>query len=214
MEEQKKSESKGIQTFTFTNKINKKFKNKRKLNDLLINTQKEENFYRNNLFINNNTTEDEKNYKNNLLKKNFKCNTTEEKDYKNNSLKKLDERNNHKLNKLFATEFRDKNKIMNIRNNYSINVRRVREKINKNTNTKKYYISPPHKNNNTQMFNTLMDMCHNLYKTKNPDNNIRMKLREDILHNVDNYLFSNLKKNILFSLPLFLSSNFFNELLL
>ena len=193
MEVLKKNESKGIQTFNITNKVNKKFKNKRKLNDLFINTQKGEHFYRNNLFRNN-TTEEEKNHINNL----FKCNTTErKKNYNNNSLKKFDERNKGKLNKIFTTEFGDKNNIMNIRNNYSINVRRVREKINKNTNTKKYYISPPHKNNNTQMFNTLMDMCHNLYKTKNPDNNIRMKLREDILHNVDNYLFSNLKKNIL-----------------
>ena len=42
-------------------------------------------------------------------------------------------------------------------------------------------------------------MCHDLYESKKIDNNIRMKLREDIIHKINHYVNDNLNKNILCS---------------
>ena len=173
MDNLKKNISKGIQGiqgFTSNNKRNKKFKNIRKLNHLFINTK--------------NLREGEKNYKSNSFKKN------------NIESKSNDDPLIDKAFKLFATEIEYRNNFMNFRNNYSINIgggRTTKEKYN----IKNYYISP-RKKYNKQIFNNIMDMCHDLYQSKNSDNNLRMKLREDILNNVNNYVFSNLKRNILF----------------
>ena len=170
MDNPKKNLSKDIQAFTSNNKRNKKFKNKRKLNHLFINTK--------------NLREGEKNYKSNSIKKNNI-------ERKSNADPLID-----KAFKLFATEIEYRNNFMNFRNNYSINMgggRTTKEKCN----IKNYYISP-RKTYNKQIFNNIMDMCHDLYQSKNSDNNLRMKLREDILNNVNNYVFSNLKRNILF----------------
>ena len=170
MDNPKKNLSKDIQAFTSNNKRNKKFKNKRKLNHLFINTK--------------NLREGEKNYKSNSFKKN------------NIESKSNDDPLFDKAFRLFATEIEYRNNFMNFRNNYSINMgggRTTKEKCN----IKNYYISP-RKTYNKQIFNNIMDMCHDLYQSKNSDNNLRMKLREDILNNVNNYVFSNLKRNILF----------------
>jgi len=170
MDNLKKNISKDIQAFTSNNKRNKKFKNKRKLNHLFINTK--------------DLREGKENYKSNSFKKNNI-------ESKNNDDPLID-----KAFKLFATEIEYRNNFMNFRNNYSINMGGGRT-TNEKYNIKNYYISP-RKKFNKQIFNNLMDMCHDLYQSKNSDNNLRMKLREDILNNVNNYVFSNLKRNILF----------------
>ena len=91
--------------------------------------------------------------------------------------------------KLFTTELdnNNKNNFWSFRNNYAIK---------KPLNIKNNHKSPlaNHKKN---ILNTVMDICHDIYESKNKDNNKRMKLRENIIKNVNNYLFCDLNKNIL-----------------
>ena len=91
--------------------------------------------------------------------------------------------------KLFTTELdnNNKNNFWSFRNNYAIK---------KPLNIKNNHKSPlaNHKKN---ILNTVMDICHDIYESKNKDNNKRMKLRENIIKNVNNYLFFDLNKNIL-----------------
>ena len=91
--------------------------------------------------------------------------------------------------KLFTTEFDDNNKnnFWNYKNQYTLK---------KPLKIKKYHKSPL-SNHKKQILNNVMDICYNIYASKNIDNNKRMKLREKILENVNNYLYCDLKKNIL-----------------
>ena len=99
---------------------------------------------------------------------------------------------NMKQSKLFNTELENKNNFWSMRNNYSINGGK-----NKKFNNKKYFTSPPQNIHKKKILNRVMEMCHDLYESKNMDNNIRMKLREDIVHKINHYVNDNLNKNIL-----------------
>lgn len=98
---------------------------------------------------------------------------------------------NDKQSKLFNTEVENKNNFLSNRINYSILGRK--KKI---FNANNYSLSPVNNLKKT-IFNTVLDMCHDLYESKNKDNNKRMKLREDILDKVNHYVNKDLKKNIL-----------------
>ena len=99
---------------------------------------------------------------------------------------------NLKQSKFFNTELENNNNFWSMRNNYLY----LGGKNNK-FNCKNYCISPQniHKK---KILNRVMEMCHDLYDSKNIDNNIRMKLREDIVHKINHYVNDNLNKNILY----------------
>ena len=99
---------------------------------------------------------------------------------------------NIKQSKLFNTELENKNNFWSMRNNYSVNIGIKNIK----NNNKNISISPQ-MNNKKNMLNRVMEMCHNIYESKNIDNNNRMKLRENIIHKINHYVNDNLNKNIL-----------------
>ena len=100
---------------------------------------------------------------------------------------------NMKQYKLFNTEIDNKNNFWSMRNNYSINIDGGKNYFN----NKNFCISPQN-NHKKKILNRVMEMCHDIYESKNEDNNIRMKLREDIVHKINHYVNFNLNKNILY----------------
>ena len=183
----RKNESKGIQafidkqkikqiteTFVDINKVSKSFKNKRKKNELFSNPIFP--IYKNKKEIINTKKFKEK-------EKNSLYNSL------NNNLENI---TNMKSKKFFNTELDSKNNLYSLRNIYSINLGENKNKIN----IKKIFRSPQNRNKE-DIFNTVMGMCHSIYDSKKTDNNSRMKLREEIIHNINNYINMNLKKNVL-----------------
>lgn len=130
---------------------------------------------------------------NELLNNNQNIKELEDKHFKFKSLRSsFGNIINMKQSKLFNTELENKNNFWSMRNNYSINGGK-----NKKFNNKKYFMSPPQNIHKKKILNRVMEMCHDLYESKNMDNNIRMKLREDIVHKINHYVNDNLNKNIL-----------------
>ena len=99
---------------------------------------------------------------------------------------------NMKQYKLLNTELENKNNFWSMRNNYSINIGGK-----KNSTTNKNFCISPQNNHKKKILNRVVEMCHDIYETKNIDNNIRMRLREDIIHKINHYVNCNLNKNIL-----------------
>ena len=67
------------------------------------------------------------------------------------------------------------------------------------------------RNNNDKkllLLNEIKHICHNIYDTKKNKNiNFKLKLREDIIKNIDNFVFSDLRKNVLFPKMLTVKNN-------
>ena len=99
---------------------------------------------------------------------------------------------NDKQSKFFSTEVETNKDASSNRNNNS-NMGGKKKLFNENN-----YCLSPSNNQQKKIFNSVMDMCRDLYEPKNTDNNKRMKLREDIIEKVNNYVNKDLKKNILF----------------
>ena len=58
------------------------------------------------------------------------------------------------------------------------------------------------------LLNEIKHICHNIYDTKKgKNNNFKLKLREDIIKNINNFVFSDLRKNVLFPKMLTLKNN-------
>ena len=177
MEKQvRKSASKGIQTFIDKEKINqisKAFINNYKINKTFNNKRKQnELFFKTKQF-----KEQEKYYRYNPINNN------------------LDNIIDMKTSKLFNTELNSKNNLNNLRNKYSIsiNLGETKNKIN----TIKDCFKSPLKRKQEEIFHTVRGMCHNIYESKNIDNNSRMKLREEIIDKIQIYINTNLRKNVL-----------------
>ena len=93
---------------------------------------------------------------------------------------------NDKQSKLFNTEVENKNNFLSNRINYSI--LGGKKKI---FNANNYSLSPVNNLKKT-IFNTVLDMCHDLYESKNKDNNKRIFCNSLIIASTTLRLYSSL----------------------
>lgn len=97
----------------------------------------------------------------------------------------------------------------NLENKYKIFETQITPKKKNNLiDKKKLKIISRNNNKKRILLNEIKLICHNIYDAKkSKNNNFKLKLREDIIKNIDNYVFCDLRKNVLFPKMLTIKNN-------